>query len=194
MSLVSFVREVFKFAAEGRDGETETMKYYTARALGRVLGIGEDEVAELTRRGVIREGLAENGLFTLEESAREIISALKQDGARDQSADYAAERARMMRAKRQSAEYDLELREKHLHRTEDIETVITKILVGFKAKIRAIPSKMAAQCAKLTSREEIFSFLKKVTDEALLELSDLDNLFEDGTEETGANAAGEDGP
>lgn len=165
------------------------MKYYTARALGRVLGIGEDEVAELTRRGVIREGLAENGLFTLEESAREIISALKQDGARDQSADYAAERARMMRAKRQSAEYDLELREKHLHRTEDIETVITKILVGFKAKIRAIPSKMAAQCAKLTSREEIFSLLKKVTDEALLELSDLDRLFEEGQEEAGPDAA-----
>lgn len=154
------------------------MKYYTAKALGRVLGIGEDEVTELTRRGVIREGLAKNGLFILEESAREIIAALKQEDGRHKSADYIAERARMMMAKRKSAEYDLELREKQLHRTEDIEIVITKILVGFKAKIRAIPSKMAERCAKMTNREEIFSLLKKTTDEALLELSDLNSLFE----------------
>lgn len=59
------------------------MKYYTAKALGCVLGIGADEVTELRRRGVIREGLAKNGLFTLEESAREIIAALKQEDGRD---------------------------------------------------------------------------------------------------------------
>lgn len=159
------------------------MKYYTAKALGRVLGMGEDEITGLTQRGVIQTGLADNGLYTIEEAAREIIAAMKQPGEWQKSADYTMERARLMRARRQSAEYDLGLREKELHRTEDIELVISKILVSFKAKIRSIPSRVAPQCAKLTGREEIFDLLKQVTDEALQELSDIDALFT-GEEET----------
>lgn len=161
------------------------MRYYTAKALGRVLGLGEDEIRALTRRGAIREGIAENGLYTIEEAAREIIAALKQPGGRRKSADYTAERARLMRARRQSAEYDLGLREKELHRTEEIELVISRILVSFKAKIRSIPSRMAPQCAKLTDREEIFDLLKQVTDEALQELSDIDAVFDETEERAG---------
>lgn len=153
------------------------MKYYTAKALGRVLGIEEDEITALTRRGAIKAGLAENGLYIIEEAAREIIAAMKQPGGRQKSADYTSERARLMRVRRQSAEYDLGLREKELHRTEEIELVISKILVSFKAKIRSIPSRVAPQCAKLTNREEIFDLLKQVTDEALQELSDIDAVF-----------------
>lgn len=160
------------------------MRYYTAKALGRVLGIGEDEVRALTQRGLIREGLAENGLYQIEESAREVIAALNGPEEQKRNADYMSERARLMRARRQSAEYDLGLKEKELHRTEEIELVISKILVSFKAKIRSIPSRVAPQCAKLTNREEIFDLLKQVTDEALQELSDLDAVFDEPEDQT----------
>lgn len=153
------------------------MKYYTAKALGRVLGMGEDEITTLTRQGAIKAGLDDNGLYIIEEAAREIIETMKQPGERQKSADYTSERARLMQARRKSAEYDLGLREKELHRTEEIELVISKILVSFKAKIRSIPSRVAPQCAKLTNREEIFDLLKQVTDEALQELSDIDTVF-----------------
>lgn len=158
------------------------MKYYTAKALGRVLGMGEDEITALTRRGAIRDGLTDKGLYTLEEAAREIIAAMRRPEERGKSADYTAERARLMRVRRQSAEYDLGLREKELHRTEEIELVVSKILVSFKAKIRSIPSRLAPQCAKLTGKEEIFDLLKQVTDEALEELSDIDAIFEEKEE------------
>lgn len=154
------------------------MKYYTAKALGRVLGVGEERIQLWMKSGVIREGRAENGLFRLEESAREIIAGLENaDGARE-CADYAAERAGLMRIKRKNAEYDLRLREKDLHATEDVETIVTQILVRFRAKVRAIPARTAAQCARLENPEDVYELLKKVTDEALEELADLEKVFE----------------
>lgn len=163
------------------------MRYYKAAALGRVLGLGEDEIRALTRRGVIKDGHAAGDLYILEDSAREIIAAMKKPEEREQTADYTSERARLMRVRRQSAEYDLGLREKDLHLTEDIEQAILKMLAGFKAKIRAIPSRMASQCAKLSSKEEIFDLLKQATDEALLELADLAGVFEAADEEKKEN-------
>lgn len=169
------------------------MKYYKAAALGRVLGLGEDEIKAMTRRGTIREGYAGGDLYILEVSAREIIAGLKKPEERRRTADYTSERAQLMRLRRQRAEYDLALREKDLHLTEDIEQAILRTLTGFKAKIRAIPSRMAAQCAKLTSKEDIFDLLKQVTDEALTELADLNNIFdaadEAATEEENRDAA-----
>lgn len=168
------------------------MRYYTAAALGRVLGLGEDQIRALTRQGVIREGRKENGLYDIEDAAREIIAAMRKDGKVEESADYLTERARLMRVKRRNAEYELGLKEKELHTTEDIELVISRILMNFRSKIRAIPARLAPQCAKLESREEVHGILKKATDEALEELADLDALFsEQEEEEHGAEAAGD---
>ena len=159
------------------------MRYYTAAALSRVLGIGESEIKDFTRRGLIRNGVKENGLYDIEEAAREIISMLREPEARKQSADYQSERARLMRVRRQSAEYDLGIREGTLHRSEDLELAISKILVNFKSRIRSIPARVSPQAAKMASQEEIFDLLKQATDEALQELSDIDTVFlnkEDG--------------
>lgn len=159
------------------------MRYYTARALGRVLGMGEEEILSMTRRGLIRQGLAENGLYTIEEAAREIIAALNRPEEQRRRADYQSERARLMRTKRLSAEYELGLQEGDLHRTDEIELAVSRILVSFKSKIRSIPSRAAPQCAKLSSREEIFDLLKRITDEALQELAGMGDLFGTETEE-----------
>ena len=166
------------------------MKYYTAKALGRVLGMGADEITTLTKRGIIKKGVAENGLYTLEESAREIIAGLSKPEDR-RAADYATERARLMRARRQSAEHDLALMEKELHTSEDVERTLSLLLAAFKAKVRAIPSRMAPQCAKLKSKEEIFDLLKAATDETLQELASIETLFESEEGEPADGAPGQ---
>lgn len=216
------------------------MKYYTAAALGRVLGLGEDEIKSLTASGAIKEGhvgaaavsagrgtrsaradgsgprggrdvdlpaearprdareketdtgaagrvprevrtvggaAAGGGLYVLEDSAREIIAALKKPEERAGSVDYSTERARLVRARREAAEYELGLQEKNLHTSEEVTLAVSKILVGFKAKIRALPSRLAPQCAGMSSQEDISNLLKEATDEALRELSDLDGIF-----------------
>lgn len=158
------------------------MKYYTAKALGRVLGIGEDRVTAFVRSGVIREGLTPRG-FLLEESAREIIGAMEKPEEKGENADYSTERARLMRVKRKNAEHDLALRERDLHTSEDIELVMARILVSFKAKIRAIPARVAPQCAKMGNQEDIFDLLKAVTDETLTELAELENAFSESEEQ-----------
>ena len=155
------------------------MKYYTAAALGRALGIRESEIKTFTRRGIIKKGVAQNGLYKLDESAREIIAAFREPETRKQSADYQSERAYLMRVKRQNAEYDLKLREKTLHKSEDLEIVISKILTNFKSRVRSIPARVSPQAAKMTNQEDIFDLLKQVTDEALQELSDLDMVLSD---------------
>ena len=159
------------------------MRCYTAAALGRVLGIGESEIKDFTRRGIIRNGVKENGLYDIEEAAREIISMLREPEARKQSADYQSERARLMKVRRQSAEYDLGIREGTLHRSEDLELAISKILVNFKSRICSIPARVSPQAAKMKSQEEIFDLLKQATDEALQELSDIDTVFLDKEDE-----------
>lgn len=167
------------YAANDENMGEKPLRYYTVKALARVLGMGEEEIAALTRRGIIRDGLAENGLYTIEESAREVIAAIRKPEERNRSANYANERARLMRVRRQSAEHDLALKEKDLHKTEDVERIVLKILARFKARIRAIPSSIAPQCAKLTDKEQIFDLLKQATDEALQELSDIEFLFDE---------------
>lgn len=157
------------------------MKYYTAKALGRVLGVGTDEIVTLTKRGVIKKGLADNGLYVLEDAAREIIAGMKRPEDR-RAADYATERAKLMRARRQSAEHDLALMEKDLHTSEDVEIVLSRVLAAFKAKVRALPSRLAPQCAKAQSKEEIFTLVKAATDETLQELAAIETLFEEETD------------
>lgn len=99
---------------------------------------------------------------------------------------YEDERARFMRAKRQSAEYDLGLRKKELHTSEDIELTVSAVLMRFRSKLRALPARLAPQCAITSDKQEIYEILKKATNETLEELSDLEGLLaeEDTDEDT----------
>lgn len=164
------------------------MKLYTAAALGRALGLSEEAVRAMTRQGVIREGKTENGLYLLERSAREIIAARKEAEEGERPVSYEDEKAKLMKIKRESAEYDLELRKKELHTTEDIELTVTAVLTRFRSKVRALPARLAPQCAITSDKQEIYEVLKRATDETLEELSDLESLLteegENGQEDT----------
>lgn len=164
------------------------MKLYTAAALGRALGLSEEAVRAMARQGVIREGKTENGLYLLERSAREIIAARKKAEEGERPVSYEDEKAKLMKIKRESAEYDLELRKKELHTTEDIELTVTAVLTRFRSKVRALPARLAPQCAITSDKQEIYEVLKRATDETLEELSDLESLLteegENGQEDT----------
>ena len=72
---------------------------------------------------------------------------------------------------------ELQLKERTLHSAEDIEAVMTDMLVNFKSRLMAIPSKMAPVLCKKTDKAEIFALLKEHIDEALMELSDFKSTF-----------------
>lgn len=153
------------------------MKLYTAKAISRRLGIPEDEVAALTKAGVIRDGLKKPNLYAMEETARELLSEYRKSEEKRENVDYKNERAKLMRIRRLNEEYDLQLREGELHRTDDIELTISKMITAFKSRVTAIPAKAAPMVAGMSDTADIFDALQQLANEALIDLSDLENLF-----------------
>ncbi|MCD8355875.1 MAG: hypothetical protein LUE11_04810 [Clostridia bacterium] len=151
---------------------------YTCAAIARTLGITEKEIKALTKTGVIRKGITDKGLYDLGETAREILENYRKPEEERENVDYTTERAKLMRIKRKDAEYSLQLRKGELHQSEEVEMILSKMMVSFKARLSAIPSRAAPQVAKMKDIADIFDLLKDLVDEALTELSDFGKLLE----------------
>lgn len=118
------------------------------------------------------------GLYDLIDTNHRYINYLrKRNPESEETIDYNTERAKLVRAKRKNEEYELQLKENTLHAAADIEAVMTDMLVNFKSRLMAIPSKLAPVLCKKTDKAEIFALLKDHIDEALMELSDFKTTF-----------------
>lgn len=158
------------------------MKLYDAKAVARFLDVSERRVRQLRDEKVIAE--FRPGLYDLIDTNHRYINYLrKRNPESEEVIDYNTERAKLVRAKRKNEEYELQLRERTLHASEDIETVMTDMLMNFKARMMAIPAKLAPTLCKKTDRAEIFKLLKEHIDEALLELSDFKTTFGEGAKD-----------
>ena len=144
------------------------MKLYDVRAIARFLDVSERRVRQLRDEKVIAE--VRPGLYDLIDTNHRYINYLrKRNPEGDETIDYNTERAKLVRAKRK--------KENQLHAAEDIEAVMTDMLVNFKSRLMAIPSKLAPVLCKKTDKAEIFALLKDHIDEALMELSDFKTTF-----------------
>ena len=152
------------------------MKLYDVKAVARFLDVSERRVRQLRDEKVIAE--VRPGLYDLIDTNHRYINYLrKRNPESEETIDYNTERAKLVRAKRKNEEYELHLKENKLHSSEDIEAVMKDMLVNFKARLMAIPAKLAPVLCKKTDRAEIFKLLKEHIDEALLELSDFNGTF-----------------
>lgn len=155
------------------------MELYTTAAIARALGMTEREIKSLTKTGIIREGHTGKGLYLLEETAREILENYRRPEDERENVDYMTERAKLMRIKRLNEEYDFNLRKGTMHTSEDINLLLSKMIVSFRARLTAIPAKAAPRAAKLTDSADVFDLLKDLIDEALTELSEFDTILKD---------------
>lgn len=155
------------------------MKVYDAKAIARFLDVTERRVRQLRDEKVIAE--VRPGLYNLTETNHRYINYLrKRNPESEEVIDYNTERAKLVRAKRKNEEYELQLRERQLHAADDIEAVMTDMLVNFKSRMMAIPSKLSPILCKKTDKAEIFALMKEQIDEALNELSDFNAAFGEG--------------
>ena len=157
------------------------MQLYTGTALAKALGLTAAEVENLRKAGVIRYRRGKT--YALEESAAAIIEHCKKnwgETADKLKVDYQTERALLMRAKRQDQEFDTRLKEGMLHEAKDVEMILGSMLLNFRARIMAVPAKLAPAIAKEDSSTAVFKMLKEAMDDALNELSDYDALFGTG--------------
>ena len=118
------------------------------------------------------------GLYSLKDCVHRYIDYLRKDGPEEAAVDYNQERAKLVRAKREKEELELQERRGDLHRSEDVKILITDMLIRFKTRLMAIPAKKSPILTKKTDQTEIFGILKSAIDEALTELADFDELFQ----------------
>ncbi len=158
------------------------MKMYTAAAVARRLDMTERNVRLLRDKGVLTE--YKPGLYDLPTVTVQYINFLRQKNPEaEDKVDYNTERAKLVRAKRESQELELQVRKNELHTTEDVEKALTDMLVNFRTKLMAIPAKLSPIMAKKKDQTEIFKLLKAAIDETLEELSDFDKICEEEEKE-----------
>lgn len=152
------------------------LKAYTSKAVAKWLDISERRVRQLRDEKVITE--IRPGLYDLKTVNHQYINYLRKNNPESESAiDYNAERAKLVRAKREAQELELQLRRNEVHTTEDVEQVMTDTLVRFKTRLMAIPAKLSPILSKKKDQTEIFKLLKSAIDEVLEELSDFQTVF-----------------
>jgi len=168
---------------ENKKGGT-VLKLYTVKAVAAWLDLTEARVRQLRKEKIITE--YKPGLYDLKTVNHEYINYLRKNSPAESSIDYNAERAKLVRAKREAQELELRLRREELHEAAEIEQVMTDALVKFKTRLMAIPAKLSPILAKKKDQTEIFMIIKKAVDETLEELSDFRGVFgyrEDGEDE-----------
>lgn len=154
------------------------MKLYTAAAVAKWLDLSERRVRQLRDDKIITE--YKPGLYNLQEVNHQYINYLRKSSPTEEQIDYNTERAKLVRAKRVNQELELQLRKNEVHTSEDIEQVMTDMLIRFKTRLMSIPAKLSPILSKKKDQTEIFKLLKAGIDEALEELSDFQTVFGDG--------------
>lgn len=159
---------------------------YTAAAVARRLDMTERNVRLLRDKGVLTE--YKPGLYDLQTVTVQYINFLrKKNPEAEDKVDYNTERAKLVRAKRESEELELQVRKNELHTTEDIEKALTDMLVNFRTKLMAIPAKLSPIMAKKKDQTEIFKLMKAAIDETLEELADFDKICKEDKEKDKEN-------
>ena len=155
------------------------MKLHDTKAVARFLDISERRVRQLREEKIIEE--VRPGLYDLLDTNRRYINYLrKRNPESEEAVDYNTERALLVRVKRKNEELDLQIRENQLHSSEDVELVLSNMLINFRSRLMAIPARLSPILSKKTDKAEIFKIIKAQVDEALNELSDFNALFGEG--------------
>lgn len=146
----------------------------SASVLGRILGVTDRRVRALAQEGLFSK--AAQGRYYLQESIHNYIVSLRvaNDALKPELEDelvLETEKAKHERIKRHMSELKYSRMKGDSHKSSDVERVMTNMLVNFKSKILALPSKLTPQ---LTHKDkvEVEKILTEAVTETLIELSD----------------------
>lgn len=163
---------------------------YTVSALAKLLMISERRVQQLTKEGVIpKEG---QGKYHLVPSVHGYLKLLQQRAAgASQPSDYHTEKARLVKLQADKAQIDLDILEEKLIFAADVQKAWENVLMAFKSKLMAIPTKAAPVIAAETQPGQIQQILDDLVRETLAELANYDPEI-DPTAATSIGSEGDD--
>jgi phage terminase Nu1 subunit (DNA packaging protein) len=146
--------------------------------LAKLLDITPRHIQRLTADGVLErardvDGKELIGRYELIVNVRAYVRYLRTQARLDDASEskYAMLRNQKMAAESERAELELALFKNKLHRSEDVEFILTNMLTAMKAHLLSIPSRMTRLLVGQTKFQVIYELLSAEIHRALLELS-----------------------
>lgn len=160
--------------------------------IARLLDLSERRVQQLSREGVIPK--AERGQYDLIGSVRGYVRYLRDQATKALAGapDYAAERARFIRARADLAEMEAEEKRGSVIAAEDVETAWIAVLALLRTRLLALPDRLAPQLHAEESLAGVRDVMRAVLREALEELAESDVRPEQDNEDN-PDSAGDGG-
>lgn len=152
------------------------MKLYNVKIVAAMLNLSEKRVKQLTAQGVLTE--VTKGHYDIKDSMQEYIKYLQNLVADDDvTSDYNTEKAKLTKAKRENEELELMIKKGNLHKSEDIELVVSTMLVAFRSKLLALPTFVASKVAGEDNESVVIEIINTEIYNVLKELQNYDELF-----------------
>lgn len=144
----------------------------STKELCEILGLSSRRIQQLAKANtLVRHS---HGKYDLPGSIQAYIETLKEQHQTNEVMDYNKEKTLLTRANRMKAEMELEIIQGHVHKSEDVESVMNDMLTSFRAQMLVLPGRIAPQLLGVTKLEVIKTEMKEAIYEALQELADYD--------------------
>jgi len=139
--------------------------------IAKLLDLSERRVQQLSREGVIPK--AERGQYDLIGSVRGYVGYLRDQAAKAQAGapDYAAERARFIRARADLAEMEAEEKRRSLIAAEQIEAAWIAVLALLRTRLLALPDRLAPQAYEQSTVGDTRNLIRAAIREVLDDLA-----------------------
>jgi phage terminase Nu1 subunit (DNA packaging protein) len=165
--------------------------------IARLLDLSERRVQQLSREGVIPK--AERGQYDLVGSVRGYVRYLRDQALKAQAGapDYAAERARFIRARADLAEMEAEEKRRALIAAEQIEGAWIAVLALLRTRLLALPDRLAPRAFEQSTVGDTRTLIRAAIREVLDDLAQPDIELEADPEIEGITdpeADGGEGP
>lgn len=146
--------------------------------IARLLDLSERRVQQLSREGVIPK--AERGQYDLIGSVRGYVRYLRDQATKAQAGapDYAAERARFIRARADLAEMEAEEKRGALIAAEEIEAAWIAVLALLRTRLLALPDRLAPQVFEQSTVGDTRNLIRMTIREVLDDLAQPDVQLE----------------
>ena len=142
--------------------------------IARLLDLSERRIQQLSREGVIPK--AERGQYDLIGSVRGYVRYLRDQALKAQAGapDYAAERARFIRARADLAEMEAEEKRRSLIAAEQIEAAWIAVLALLRTRLLALPDRLAPQAFEQSTVGDTRNLIRAAIREVLDDLAQPD--------------------
>ncbi len=143
--------------------------FVTSAELAKLIGVSQRRIQQLESEGILIKN--PDNKFELSKNIQ-LFYMWKLRPA--ENADYMKEHALLEKAKREKAEIELAKLQNRIHDADDIEEVLTGMLITFRTRILALPSKVAPLIIGQKNIGVITDVLRKELKTVLIELSEYD--------------------